>query len=120
MFGAKVPGNPAPLMHSASEHTHTMWTKHTILEQFNVTATEVYTQINFYQNTSAVYSPFGSDGWCYASAFPGWVINSCVGYITDGNPNYVEKETLGDYCWVSCTVDYVQRAEAYAGTGGHS
>lgn len=41
--------------HKANPHYHKGWTKHTVLEQFDVTATEVYIRQRYLQTQYAVY-----------------------------------------------------------------
>lgn len=119
VVGNKGPGVSAPAQYIGSLHKHYMWTKSTVLEQFGVTATEVYVIDRFWQEEEDVFAPHGLDGWCYASAFPTWTVNDCYGDATDGDPYYQEVEGFGDYSH-SLGVEYVQRAEHYYTSSGES
>lgn len=70
--------------------------KYTILEQFNVTATEVLTQLNYTDNGRTIQHPEPVPGFCYFSAFPGWVVKKCQGYYYPATTN-VTKGILGDF-----------------------
>jgi len=50
--------------------------KYTILEQFGVTATEIYESAYFSYDSTLAYPPQGT-GYCYNSAFPGWIQEYC-------------------------------------------
>ena len=95
------------------------WVKNTILEQFGITATEVYQSISFTGDTepNRVENGYPSGGYCYTSAFPGWYIESCD--ITDyygTGPSVVwvqaEAEFRNVQCLSSCaeTAHYTQMA----------
>lgn len=85
-------------MHAAAAHRHRGWAKSTVLEQFGVTATEVYAEMRYWQDRNKVYGGFGRDGWCYTSAWPGWRINAC--YYSEWNPtgpSEVRVAVIGDF-----------------------
>lgn len=85
-------------MHAGPAHRHTGWAKSTVLEQFGVTATEVYAEMRYWQDRTKVYNGFGPNGWCYHSAWPGWRINGC--YYSEWNPNgpsEVRVAVIGDF-----------------------
>ncbi len=87
-------------MHTGtSTHTHYAWAKHTILEQFGVTATEVEARINYYQDPSPpkVYDGYNPWAQCYHSAFPGWRINSCTSVYYPYGPDEVWIYTQGEF-----------------------
>lgn len=82
---------------SATTHYHVGYVKHTILEQFGVTATETYLKVNYGQSNAQ--STFGlvinGNSYCYASAFPGWTIKSCTAWPTNAWPWYQRGDIEG-------------------------
>jgi hypothetical protein len=83
--------------HAASAHRHTVWVKYTIFEQFNVTATESYDQMSYYQNQNSVYGGHNPSGYCYHSGFPGWHIENCHYRWNPYGPNSVWMQGSGHY-----------------------
>ncbi|MCU0309761.1 MAG: hypothetical protein MUE36_02310 [Acidimicrobiales bacterium] len=59
-------------------HVHNAFSKSVILEQFGVTATEIFLGWEFQQSASAIGNQvLHGDSYCYHSAFPGWAITNC-------------------------------------------
>lgn len=94
--------------HKAAQHQHEQWAKHTVLEQFGVTATEVYIRMQYYQNTTDVWGARYDDGYCYHSAFPGWTINSCTYWLTSTS-THQQIDITGTF-HNSLGIDYKQHA----------
>jgi hypothetical protein len=70
----------------ASTHNHKMTILYTIDEQFGVRATQTYSDLAYTQNGSTISNGRDPSGWCYASAFPNWTINSCLANYTSSAP----------------------------------
>lgn len=106
--------------HVASFHTHAGWTKNTVLEQFGITASELYIAEAYDQDTT-VQRPTYANGYCYGSAFPiRWVILGCVGapYYAPGSWSGVEAHAT--FYHVPTNVAYDLRAAngGYQNGGG--
>lgn len=81
--------SPAGAYRSPNTHNHRGWVKHTILEQFGVTATETYLEATYSESDSQSTFNMAVDypaSRCYHSAFPVWTLNSCTAWTTNGWP----------------------------------
>lgn len=96
---------------SPTTHTHTGSVKHTILEQFNVTATETFLKTTYKQSDSQ--STFNmtvhGDSRCYASAFPVWTISSCSAWVTNAWPWFQQADIEGKFSHTT-QVKYTMRS----------
>jgi hypothetical protein len=99
--------------HYANAHRHTGIVKHTVLEQFDVTATELRMQVYYSQNNSKVYNARHKSGACYHSAFPGWVILSCT-YQIHNLDNHAGEWIRGWFRHPATGTQYRQRAHWHA------
>jgi hypothetical protein len=75
---AVLTGTAADASHTYPAHKHNAFSKYTILEQFGVTATEVFLGWEYMQDGNAVWAPANhDDSYCYHSGFPGWNTTLC-------------------------------------------
>lgn len=83
--------------------------KYTILEQFGVTATEVYFDSLFWEKGDYVRKQTEPEGYCYASAFPVWTIRRCSGQYDPDGPRSIYAWGEGDFDHTTGP-SYTQRA----------
>jgi hypothetical protein len=83
---------------TAYAHTHDGHTQYTILEQFGVTATQIYEHFGWKQpKNSGVSSGDFLDGYCYHSSFPGWNIRDCTVGSTLAGKGDLSTSMRGDF-----------------------
>lgn len=99
---------PAGAHQSTTYHYHRGWVKHTVLEQFGVTSTEIYVRGQFVQQSNYVSGMNFLDGYCYHSVFP-WSVPQCYYYITHGSPSYERIDIVGEFHHFP-NIDYQQHA----------
>lgn len=100
--------NPAA---QGTRHLHRVWLKHTVLEQFDVTATETYLRVFYGQGRNAqlgnyVDDPRHSKGWCYHSAWPGWQNPICQHIGPNTISPWELKHELEAWFWNPDCCDY--------------
>lgn len=95
--------------YKGATHQHEQWVKYTILEQFGVTATEVYIRMQYYQNSTYTYSARYDYGRCYHSSFPGWTTKKCTYWLTHAS-SYEGIDIQGWFHNSCCNIDYQQHA----------
>jgi hypothetical protein len=103
------------------------WVKNTVLEQFHITATEIYESMAYTEDVNPARKENGvpGPGYCSTSAFPGWTIDDCrlTDYYGTG-PNFVYVDVSGHFtnvlpgCWLGeCgSIRYRQTGEYYNST----
>ena len=111
--------NPDNAAASTSAERRAGWVKHTILEQFDVTATEVYAHLYYWQNDDSVWGGHDPYAYCYHSAFPGWTIEDCFSVYFPYGPDYVWIEVTGEFHH-TLNIDYTQYAQWYGTPYGYS
>jgi hypothetical protein len=103
-----LPATPVPAYQSGTYHYHRGWVRHTVLEQFGITTTEVYVRGQYVQQTNRVQNMAFSNGYCYHSAFP-WSVPRCYYYITHAAPSYERIDIVGEFHHFP-NIDYQQHA----------
>lgn len=96
-------------------HNHNGWVKYTILEQFNVTATETYVEMGYWQDVNRRFPGSTEVGGvvydnkrCSTSRFPFWTIKDCYEYTTDGYPYTEQIDMIGHFH--NLGIDYQQHS----------
>ncbi len=100
---------------ASGSHRHWTSVKHTIQEQFGVTATETFVEGTMIQTSAPdVTSQSLSAHYCYNSSFPTWTNHGCTPAVTkfpsrDGRGTRIKSEIWGDYSH-STGADYVMHS----------
>lgn len=73
--------------------------KYTVLEQFGITSSEVFTSISYHQDLSSrdLDQAKSAVEYCYDSPFPGWHTVSCRKDLTGGGPDIVSIDIWGEF-----------------------
>ncbi|HXF72606.1 MAG TPA: hypothetical protein VNO79_08375 [Actinomycetota bacterium] len=95
-------------------HTHKSWVKHTVLEQFNITATEVRVRMRYSQDSTRVYSPAIDYFPCYTSSFPGWTVVTSFPHIVNNQSYSLSTHGHCEFHWAARLIDYYQHAYTVA------
>lgn len=102
--------------YKGAAHTHKSYVKHTVLEQFGITATEVRVRMRYSQDSTRVYSPVVDYFLCYTSSFPGWTVVTSFPHIVNNSPYSVSTHGHCEFHWADRSIDYYQHAYTVAST----
>jgi hypothetical protein len=98
---------------------HRGWAKNTITEQFGVTATEVYVQMDYTRNGGSVYNGRSPAQRDYHSHIPCWVTTNLSYTWSPYGPTYIDIYRKTHF-HNSCTaIDYTITAKFYANPDPH-
>lgn len=88
--------------------------RYTIVEQFDLMATEVFISMKYRQSPSGqLYSGTYLTGYCKTSPFPGWNEPQCFSRV-DSGPSDVWIEITGAFEHPQSNTHYVQRGKYFA------
>ncbi len=101
-----------------NSNNHTGWVKYTILEQFDVTATEVYARLTYTKYHGSVGDGRSPYAYCDHSDFPGWTIESCTSSYYPHGPDEVWIDVTGEFNH-TLNIEYTQYAKWWATPSEH-